>query len=270
MKISLLVSTYRNPRFLELVLESICRQDHPVDEVLVCEDGAALENRAVVSEYARRLPLRHVTQLDRGNRKPIVQNKGILAATGDYLILVDGDCVLRGDFVRAHVELAGPDRFLTGRRVELSPAATRALSAERIRAGYLDGWPWALYRDALFGETQSLGRFFRTPGFLRGVLGRNRVDDIRGCNFSVAREALVAINGFSNDFSGAYGEDSDVEYRLKFHGLRMASCKGAAIQFHLWHPTQTKDAENQTRLQAVLEAGVARAANGLAEAAGIP
>jgi GT2 family glycosyltransferase len=174
--------------------------------------------------------------------------------------------VLRKDFVADHVALSGKDRFLTGRRVELSPEATQILNPDKIKTGYLDSHPWALYADALRGGTQSLGRFFKTPKFLRALLGRNKILDIRGCNFSVHKTHILSINGYSNDFSGAYGEDSDLEYRLKFLGLKMIGCKGAAIQFHLWHPTQNKDSANQLRLKKVLDAKDFYAENGLKEA----
>jgi len=269
-KLSVIVSIYKRPGALALVLASLARQTRAPDEVIVTEDGRAAENAAVVAEFQSRFQsLRHLTQDDIGNRKPLALNKAILASNGDYLVFVDGDCVLRADFVAAHAAFKEEAAFLTGRRVELSAKATARLTLARVERGYLDGHPWWLYWDALRGRSQSLGRFFRTPGPLRKLLRQDEILDIRGCNFSVHRAPIVAINGFSNNFSGAYGEDSDVEYRLKFHGLRMKSVKGAAIQFHLWHATQAKDLGNQSRLQELLVKGAARAENGLNEAASI-
>lgn len=272
MRSSLILTTYKSPEFLDMVLASVTRQSVAPDEVIVAEDGEDARNVAVLKKWQTSFghKLQHVTQKDRGNRKPLVMNKAVARSSGDYLIFVDADCVLRHDFVGEHLLRADRAAFLTGRRVELSAKATGLLNVEKIRSGYLDGCPWALYADALWGDTQSLGRFFKTPSSLRRLLKQDSVFDIRGCNFSVHREALVKINGFDNEFSGAYGEDSDAEYRLKFLGLEMKSVKGAAIQFHLWHATQNKDSENQERLQRLLKTQDPRARSGLAEAPQIP
>lgn len=268
---SLLIATYKNTEFLELVLLSAFRQSYPLKEIIICEDGDFAANKTLIEKLKSESPflIIHITQKDIGNRKPLCVNKGIAASTADYLVFIDGDCVLRNDFVADHVKLSGDDRFLTGRRVELSSAATKILSSEKIRQGYLDSHPWELYRDALFGDTQHFGRFFKTPFFMRELLGRNKILDIRGCNLSVHKKHLLAINGYNNEFSGAYGEDSDLEYRLKFLGLKMMGCKGAAIQFHLWHKTQTHDFTNQERLKKLLQDKSFYTENGLKEASGL-
>jgi glycosyltransferase involved in cell wall biosynthesis len=272
MNISLIITVYKATDFLNRVLESVKRQSLQPNELIIAEDGEYGEMAQLVESWRPRLdyPVIHVTQKDIGNRKPLVQNKAILKSRGDYLLFVDGDCVLRSDYIQAHADFAEEGTFQTGRRVELSPKATEFLTAERIASGYLEGIPWRLLWDGAFGETHHWARFLKTPKPFRGLLGQDKVDDIRGCNFSVRRNDMYAINGFTNHFSGAYGEDSDVEYRLKFSGLRMKSNKGAAIQYHLWHKVQTKDLTNQKLLEEVLARKVARTENGLEQAPAIP
>jgi GT2 family glycosyltransferase len=244
------------------------------DEVIVSEDGEFSGNQGVVKQWLSKWPgnskLFHTKQRDDGNRKPLAMNKALASTENEYVIFIDGDCVLRRDFIADHILYSDEKYFLTGRRVELSPKASNFLTREKINSGYLDGIPWFLFIDSVFGSTHHLGRFFRTPHLLRGVLKRDTVLDIRGCNFSVHRKHLVAINGFANDFSGAYGEDTEAEYRLKFHGLKMKSIKNAAIQYHLWHPTQTKDPVNQERLKELALRPMSRISNGLVEAPKIP
>jgi len=268
MKSTLIISTYKSPHFLNCVLESVKRQTHTPCEVIVTEDGLFEENTKLLNSWRNKLPfpLEHLTQKDIGNRKPLALNKAILKAKGEYLVFIDGDCVLRNDFLKAHDQLKNELCFLTGRRVELSEKASRILTPELVAKGYLDRWPFALFMDSLFGKTEYLSRFFRTPFGLRSWLGQDKVEDIRGCNFSVHKKNIVAINGFSNHFSGAYGEDSDVELRLKFLGLQMKSVRGAAIQYHLWHKTQTKDENNQMLLNEVAKSRNPRTLNGLEEA----
>ena len=56
-----------------------------------------------------------------GFRAAEIRNRAILAARGMYLIFLDGDCIVRPDFVAAHRRLAEPNWFVTGNRVLLSP-----------------------------------------------------------------------------------------------------------------------------------------------------
>ena len=268
---SLILTAYKNTQALSLVLESVALQTLKPLEVIVTEDGDDPDNARLLASWVRRMPvpLIHLQQKDLGNRKPLAMNKGIARARGAYLVFVDADCILRSDFLQDHLEFSRPGSFLTGRRVELSPEITAQIQPEWVAQGYFERFSPSLVWDALFGKTQSLGRMIKTPHALRRILGRDQIDDIRGCNFSVAKQAMVDINGCSISFSGAYGEDSDVEYRLKFLGLEMKSIKGAAIQFHLYHPTQAKDLRNQELLQILTETRNPVAPHGLRESVGI-
>jgi glycosyltransferase involved in cell wall biosynthesis len=229
-----------------MILESILRQSVRPTEVIVSEDGCDPSMKACVEEWKLRIPqLLHLTQADQGNRKPRAMNQAIRAAKGDYLVFIDGDCVLRHDFIEDHLSEADENCFLAGRRVELSPKISASLNPKLI-------------------ETHRFGRLIKSPRWFRRRF-QGSVADIRGCNFSVHKKHLMAINGFSNFFSGAYGEDSDVEYRLKFLGLKMKSLRGCAIQFHVHHPGQNHDPKNQVLLQKVLQSGNPRTTDGIAE-----
>jgi hypothetical protein len=65
-----------------------------------------------------------------------------------------------------------------------------------------------------------------------------------GSNFSIAKEHLLAINGFDELYNGpGCGEDSDIQYRLSLIGITGKSLRNLAIQYHVWHPlTKGSDA----------------------------
>ncbi len=59
---------------------------------------------------------------------------------------------------------------------------------------------------------------------------------IVGCNWSCFKEDLVKINGYDEDFTlPTTGEDSDIERRLSHFGVKMKSCRNAAVVAHLYH-----------------------------------
>ena len=47
---------------------------------------------------------------------------------------------------------------------------------------------------------------------------------------------MIAINGFDEDFTRPfYGEDTDIERRLRLLGIRVVCTRYATIQYHLFH-----------------------------------
>jgi GT2 family glycosyltransferase len=59
---------------------------------------------------------------------------------------------------------------------------------------------------------------------------------IWGCNWGIAKEHILMVNGFDEDYTlPCFGEDIDIDWRLKASGLRLVSLKNQAIQYHLYH-----------------------------------
>ena len=86
--------------------------------------------QAAASPLAGRL--RHVWQPDEGFRLSAARNRAIREATGELIVFVDGDCLLRPDFVEAHQQVAERGFATAGNRVLLGQAVTADIEA-RIR-----------------------------------------------------------------------------------------------------------------------------------------
>jgi len=50
------------------------------------------------------VPIIHVWQEDEGFQKSRILNKAILACTSDYILMSDGDCIPKSDFVEQHIK----------------------------------------------------------------------------------------------------------------------------------------------------------------------
>jgi glycosyltransferase involved in cell wall biosynthesis len=103
---SILVTTFRRPRHLELVLESIAgQQGVPRDfEVVVSDDGSDDGTAELVAAFATRadFPVQFTTQPHAGFRLARVRNNAARLAHGRYLLFLDGDCVLPSHHLAAH------------------------------------------------------------------------------------------------------------------------------------------------------------------------
>ena len=135
-RVSLLVTTYNSPRYLELSIRSIFNQRRLPDEILVADDGSGEETRLLVEELAAEsfVPLRHIWHPDKGFRLSAIRNKAIEAANGDYIIQIDGDIILHPAFVLDHMRIARKGSFITGSRVLL----TKETTDEIISSGNVD------------------------------------------------------------------------------------------------------------------------------------
>ena len=263
MKASLFVTTYEMPRHLELVCAALARQSFRDFEVLFCDDGSGEETARIIKTFAA-IPSQHLWQEHKGFRKCRILNEALRKARGGICIFLDGDCVPHKDYVRDHIEMQEAGRYLAGRRVELGPQISARLTPEMVSAGYFDFPRPSLIASGLKGETEFLNRTIRIPfAGLRRVLKMDRVVDMKGCNYSIPRSVLEALNGFDEEYEGYGREDTDVEIRLQNLGLRIKSLKGLALQYHVWHPRREFTPANDTRLEELKKSGRVRCEKGL-------
>lgn len=263
---TLIMTTYEMPRHLALVCAGLEIQSSDDFEVIICDDGSGEETAKVVSEFKRSVPfpVKHLWQKNTGFRKCRILNQALRAACGDTMIFLDGDCIPHRHYIRDHLEAQEEGRFLAGRRVELGPVLSEKLTPEQIRTGFFDYPNWALIESVLQKDSKNLQRSIRIPSaWLRAKLGMSRIDDLKGCNYSVSRKALEAINGFDESYEGYGREDTDVEIRLQNLGLSIKSMKGMALQFHVWHPRREFTPANDDRLEALKRSKKIRCEQGI-------
>jgi glycosyltransferase involved in cell wall biosynthesis len=235
-RISLVITTYEWPAALGLVLASVERQSRLPDEIVVADDGSGAPTAALLDAWRERLPgrLQRVWQQNEGFRAARVRNLGLAVATGDYLIVLDGDMVLHPEFVADHAAAARPGRWVQGVRPRLSQAATRAL----LEGGTPDLRWWQPGLEHRWHAVRA--------GWLSRLDSkrRPRLASIKSCNQGYWRADLVRVNGFDERFVGWGPEDKELAARLDHAGVECLYLKHRAIAYHLWHPTRSPSGTN--------------------------
>ena len=263
--ISVIVTTYRREDALAAILRSLSRQTDADFEVVVADDGSGPETAALVEAWKSKLgrPLTHVWHEDRGFRAAEIRNRAIVASRGDYCIFIDGDCIVRPDFVAMHRHLAEWGRFVTGNRVLLSPTLTARVLREDLtpETWHIDRWLAERWR----GGVNRLSALLQLP---LGPLRRLRQRAWRGarsCNLAVWRSDLDRVDGFDADYSGWGKEDSDIIVRLLRAGVRRKDGVFATGVLHLWHPEadRTALAGNERKLSDAMASDRTKARQGL-------
>ena len=265
--ISVVITTYNRPDALTAVVEACFLQDDKNFEIIIADDGSGANTRDCIDRLRARspVPLKHVWQPDDGFRAAMARNRGTLAATGDYIIFLDGDCIPQRDFIARHRALAQPGFLVSGSRILLSQRFTEQVLAEHIDVPALGLFDKLRYR--LRGDmSKVLQLMLRWPdlGRVRRKFSWRR---IKSCNLAVWRADLEKVNGFDESFVGWGHEDSDLVVRLFHAGVLRKDGALATEVLHLWHREARRDEESSNRKVVLQRAAdkTTQAARGLRE-----
>lgn len=201
--VTVVVTHYEQPAQLTRTLAALARQTHPVEQVVVSDDGSAAPPAVPAG-------VRLVRQEDRGFRAAAARNHGAACATSDVLVFLDADTVPEPGFVGALVRraAASPDVLAVGRRrhADLSGDGRELPEPRWLAEGYTAS------RDLLDAD----GRSFRYV--ISAVL-------------ALRRELFLDLGGFDERFVGYGGEDWDLGYRAWNAGAVLVHERDAVA----WH-----------------------------------
>lgn len=267
MKLSVIISTYNSPQWLEKVLWGYSVQSHKDFEIIIADDGSTRETRELIDRMRSEtsLTIKHVWQEDDGFRKCRILNKAVLQADADYLVFTDGDCIPRKDFLEVHATEAEPGHYLSGGYHKLPLETSKAITREDILTGRCFDLEWlkahglrSTYKNSKLTASGWKARLLNTltPTRCR----------FKGSNGSVWKKDVLAVNGF--DETMAYGgEDREFGVRLVNVGIKPKHVRYNAIVIHLDHARGYVDPEivkanKQHRIQ-VDQQGITQTAHGI-------
>lgn len=234
MYFSVIIAFYKNQIALSLILKALQRQSVQNFEVVIAEDDIKSDfSNQKLDEFS--FKVKHVYQdIDNGFTKNATLNKAIKVSDGMYIIFVDGDCIPHHHFIKAYAKWMEKGKICFGRRVMIGPVLTQKLY-ETQDLSYLN------FLSIVFSDSTRL----KYSLYLPFIIQKRRVG-IWGHNWCVAKEHLMTINGFDEDYvTAGVGEDVDIEWRLTSLGLTLHSIRFGALQYHLHHTENY----NQTAIQ---------------------
>ena len=258
MKISLVITTYNWKEALDLVLRGVARQTVMPDEVIVADDGSRPDTAEVVARWQKQLPVpvRHLWQDDIGFRVSRARNRAIAAATGDFIIILDGDMVINAHFIEDYRRAAKPGFFIQGARLITGPTTGRRMITE----GVLDV---NFFTPDVERRRHTIrNRFLSWLVFLKSHKNQKA---IRSCNQGYWKADLLRVNGFDENMIGWGREDNDLAERLYNVGILRKNLKFAGLAVHLYHPSRKPPGENPNdkHLRATIETKSQRCVVGL-------
>jgi glycosyltransferase involved in cell wall biosynthesis len=242
MRVSVIFSTYEQPKWLEKVLWGFESQTFRDFEVLVADDGSSEPTREVIERMRTQVRYRvtHVWQAHDGFGKCRILNKAIAQAAGEYCFFTDGDCIPRRDLLAVHAANARRGTFISGGYLKLPMHTSEAITREDILSGRATDYAWLRANGAPW--SRRLARFkwgARMAATLDAITPTGAT--FNGHNSSVWRDDLVLVNGFDERLQWG-GLDREIGERLENAGIRGRQFRHRALVVHLDHARGYKNA----------------------------
>lgn len=234
--ISVVISTYNSPEWLQKVIWGYNTQTYRNFEMVIADDGSSQETIDLIESMKKEVfyPIIHVWHEDNGFQKTQILNKAILACSTDYIMMSDGDCIPRPDFVEQHIKFREEGRFLSGGYHKLPMELSKKITKEDI------------YADSCF-TLSWLKKNGMKPSFKNNkITAKGLVGDLlnaitptkpswNGHNASAWKKDLLEINGFDERMQYG-GEDRELGERLVNKGIVPKQIRYSAVCLHLDHP----------------------------------
>ncbi|MFT4847917.1 MAG: glycosyltransferase involved in cell wall biosynthesis [Sediminicola sp.] len=233
---SIIISTYNSPVWLEKVLYGYNNQTYQMFEVVIADDGSTSKTSEMLERLKEEVfyPIIHVWHEDDGFQKTKILNKAIQKCSTPYIIMSDGDCIPRKDFIEQHVKYRVEGSFLSAGYFKLPIKISESISKEDIYTERCFDINWL--------TKHGLKSFLKSAKLTSGVIKAailNRLTPTtpswNGHNASGWKSDILAVNGFDERMQYG-GEDRELGERLVNNGLKPKQIRYSAVCLHLDHP----------------------------------
>ena len=205
---SLIIPVFNRPDEVQELLESLTLQRCKDFEVVIVEDGSQVPCDKIVEAYSDRLDIHYYNKPNSGPGAS--RNYGAERAVGEYLIVLDSDCII-------------PEGYLDAVKAELKAQPADAFGGpDRAHDSFTP-----MQKAINYAMTS-----FFTTGGIRG--GKKKLDKFypRSFNMGIRADVYSALGGFSKM---RFGEDIDFSIRIFKGGYKCRLFPEAWV----WHKRRT-------------------------------
>ena len=243
-KISIIISTYNSEDWLQKVLWGFNCQSFKDFEVVIADDGSGPKTKELLAKMSEEVfyPIVHVWQEDEGFQKSRILNKAVVACETEYIIMTDGDCIPREDFVQVHYINKEPGYFISGGYYMLPMNISKIIDKDDIEKQNCFNIQWLKEKGIpkTFKNNKLTAR-----GFLSKIFNTFTPTNAswNGHNSSGWKKDIVNVNGFDERMQYG-GQDRELGERLFNFGIKSKQLRYSAVCVHLDHKRGYKTPES--------------------------
>ncbi|HUX93839.1 MAG TPA: glycosyltransferase family 2 protein, partial [Ignavibacteriaceae bacterium] len=216
MELSIIIVNYNVKEFLQNLLHSIAKaSQNIISEIIVVDNASDDGSPELIRENFPNVKL-IVNEENLGFSK--ANNIGLKAASGDFLLLINPDTIVREDTFQKMLKFFEefPTAGMAGCKI-LNPDGTLQLACRRSFPG-----PWTSFckvtgLSSIFPNSKMFASYNLT------YLDEDQtyeVDAISGSFMMIRKEAMKLVGGLDEQFF-MYGEDLDLCYRIQKAGFKV-------------------------------------------------
>ncbi|MEM0931854.1 MAG: glycosyltransferase family 2 protein [Bacteroidota bacterium] len=257
-KISIVISTYNAEEWLKKVLWGFNCQTFKHFEIVIADDGSGPKTKELIEEIQKEVfyHIVHIWQEDDGFQKSRILNKALEACNSDYVIMTDGDCIPREDFVEVHYINKEKGYFISGGYYMLPMNISKMITLEDIESQRCFDIHWL--KDKGIPKTFKNNKL-TASGLISKMLNTFTPTNAswNGHNSSGWKKDIFNVNGFDERMQYG-GQDRELGERLFNFGIKSKQLRYSAVCVHLDHKRGYKTPESiaknreirrQTRIQ---------------------
>jgi len=247
LQISVIISTFNSEDWLEKVLWGYSIQSYKNFEIVIADDGSKNATKKLIDSFREKypIPINHIWHEDRGYRRQKLLNKSILECKGDSIIMTDGDCIPRKDFIEAHAKHTEKGRFLSGGYCKLSGKTSEIISKDDIFTERCFNSKWLKNIDKKLNFSKTLK--LKSSGIVSVLLDTitPTTASFNNMNSSAWKDDYLAINGYDERMKYG-GSDRELGERFENYGIKGKQIRHQAICLHLHHTRAYANKESWT------------------------
>ena len=164
MKLSVIIPCKNEAGTIERLLDSLAKQTHPADEIIVVNSHSTDTTVESVRRYQKKLPIKIVTAIKKGISH--ARNDGTAAAEGDFYMFIDADVVLPPTCIETMLDNIHKRQLEVGGLAQRMRADAWGLRfGSRLMNGYvrlMSLTPWPIFFSCFFASKkvhQTIGGF---------------------------------------------------------------------------------------------------------------
>lgn len=243
-QISVIISTYNATEWLKKTLWGYSVQTFKDFEIVIADDGSNIETKELIENLSKELPVSviHVWHEDEGFQKSAILNKAILRCNSDYILMSDGDCIPRKDFVEVHIKNRKEGYFLSGGYFKLPMDISQTITKENIVTQKCFELKWL--------KKHGLKSSFKNKKLSAGPIETLLLNAVtptnaswNGHNSSGWKKDILSVNGFDERMQYG-GQDRELGERLFNAGIKSRQIRYSSTCLHLDHPRGYKTKES--------------------------
>ncbi len=243
-QVSIIVSTYNSEDWLRKVLWGFNCQIFKNFEVVIADDGSGPKTKELIDKMSKEVfyPIVHVWQEDEGFQKSKILNKAVVACNSEYIIMTDGDCIPREDFVQVHYINKQPGYFISGGYYMLPMNISKAITLEDIKQQNCFNINWL--KEMGIPKTFK-NKKLTAKGWISKIFNLITPTNAswNGHNSSGWKKDIVNVNGFDERMQYG-GQDRELGERLFNFGIKSKQLRYSAVCVHLDHKRGYKTPES--------------------------